>query len=531
MTDIRRLYARRRGLLQDYLKQVIHELEGLRYNRGLSQIHSIKGRVKSASAVLDKLHRKGLDWSGAGIDALSHTMPDIIGTRIICLFRDDVDQVVELLTSEDGLPFEVVDREEWVWGRDWAQAVLAQPGMPEHMKHKVSGYTSLHFVVKPTCPPFDERFEGLLCELQVRTILEEAWAEAEHMTAYKKYASEQVREQFQVLSDQLHAVERLMTFVYRQVQGERRAQEVEYRSHIARSYEAEPPSLPEPLARLWRQAYEERARRNHIKALRIHRRMIEEEELVEQYPNRATLNEVVCELGFDHLLIGDHDSLQKAFDLYQGRVLQEEPDNFWATFRLSHIHYHWGLFQEALTSCDRALGLLDELGGCIPRYDCRGLRADALSHMSECTWQLARSAYKHEHPAQARGHHMAALRLATNALQHALDEDATREIIRARNNLAYYCVQRGGADDLRRAEALLDDLGDIDAPLVLTTRALLLFRRGEKEQAVSRIRRAWDLVSNARDAPYAVSSRVKQYLYLLLDDVNGIQPFEFKEFH
>ncbi|MEO1268320.1 MAG: RelA/SpoT domain-containing protein, partial [Myxococcota bacterium] len=140
MTDIRRLYARERELLKDFLGQVLHELEGLRYNRGLSQIHTIKGRIKSASAILDKLSRKEVRWSDGTIVALSATMPDVVGARIICLFRDDVNQVVELLTSQDALPFEVIDREEWVWGRDWAEANQGHP-MAHHKKLKPSGYT------------------------------------------------------------------------------------------------------------------------------------------------------------------------------------------------------------------------------------------------------------------------------------------------------------------------------------------------------------------------------------------------------
>ena len=134
-----------------------------RYSVSLSQ----KFRIKPIVSVLEKIPRKGLAPS---LDQLE----DVVGVRVICLYPKHVDPVVELLTRE----FNVLERED---------------KRPEPSPEKF-GYSSIHLVctlsgTKRAKLPEYAGVEQSHFEIQVRTILQEAWAEIEHQLIYKSEAA------------------------------------------------------------------------------------------------------------------------------------------------------------------------------------------------------------------------------------------------------------------------------------------------------------------------------------------------------
>lgn len=95
---------------------------------------------------------------------------DLAGARIITFLLDTVDQVNEIVERE----FIVVEKS--------IKSGLLEEG-------EKLGYQSVHFLVKfsdARCAlPEYARFENLITEIQVRTILQHAWAEIEHDIQYK----------------------------------------------------------------------------------------------------------------------------------------------------------------------------------------------------------------------------------------------------------------------------------------------------------------------------------------------------------
>ena len=93
---------------------------------------------------------------------------DKAGVRVITYFLRNVDEVAETISDE----FEVIER------------TVKASNEPDRF-----GYTSLHFLVKysDSRSPLAEyrRFKGLIVEIQVRTVLQHAWAEIEHDIRYK----------------------------------------------------------------------------------------------------------------------------------------------------------------------------------------------------------------------------------------------------------------------------------------------------------------------------------------------------------
>lgn len=95
-------------------------------------------------------------------------------------------------------------------------------------KERESGYASVHYILRfrDSVVPREDR---PWFELQVRTLVEDAWGEIEHILGYKpnKRTSFAVRKQFQILSKELSAIDEHFNFLYEELL--RFQEEVNYR--------------------------------------------------------------------------------------------------------------------------------------------------------------------------------------------------------------------------------------------------------------------------------------------------------------
>ena len=125
--------------------------------------HSVNGRVKDRDSYTEKFTRKGYS-------SLEQVM-DLAGLRIITHTTKEVKCVCELIEGE----FEVDPENSGNKAKD--------------MGIDKVGYLSVHYVVtfRANRLQFPEyaRFDGLRCEIQVRSLLQHAWAEIEHDRNYK----------------------------------------------------------------------------------------------------------------------------------------------------------------------------------------------------------------------------------------------------------------------------------------------------------------------------------------------------------
>jgi ppGpp synthetase/RelA/SpoT-type nucleotidyltranferase len=148
------------------------------------QVLSVMSRVKSKASVRRKLERP--DREG---DISSLT--DIPGIRIITFFRDDVDAVARLIEEEF-----LIDAERSVDKR----AALE----PDRF-----GYLSLHYIAQLNQNRSQlveySTYTGVRFEVQIRSILQHAWAEIEHDRGYKSEAEvpKTVRRRFSRLASLL----------------------------------------------------------------------------------------------------------------------------------------------------------------------------------------------------------------------------------------------------------------------------------------------------------------------------------------
>ena len=131
-------------------------------------IHSVTHRVKDADTTLRKINKSE---SRRAIGSLT----DMLGLRIITYFREDVDKVAKIVEREFA-----VDQENSIDKR----AVLD----PDRF-----GYLSMHYIVKLSSgrAVLAEyvTFAEINFEIQIRSILQHAWAEIEHDLGYKSEAA------------------------------------------------------------------------------------------------------------------------------------------------------------------------------------------------------------------------------------------------------------------------------------------------------------------------------------------------------
>jgi ppGpp synthetase/RelA/SpoT-type nucleotidyltranferase len=122
------------------------------------KLHSITLRLKDRDSLASKLARPDRTYRQLW------DVTDLIGLRVITYFEDDVDHVGHLLEAH--LPVDFHRSADKRGSRDDGRF----------------GYRSLHYVCRAAAAglPADARYE-----IQVRTMLEHAWAEIEHDLGYK----------------------------------------------------------------------------------------------------------------------------------------------------------------------------------------------------------------------------------------------------------------------------------------------------------------------------------------------------------
>lgn len=129
-----------------------------------SEVHLISARAKSPDSALSKVLRKAYKNP-------TKELTDCIGVRVIAYYASEVDKMVERLSAE----FEI-DRKRSVDRRS-------------ALDLRSFGYRSVHLIAKlkgfrASSPEYTELRDRWF-EIQVRSILEHAWAEIEHEVVYK----------------------------------------------------------------------------------------------------------------------------------------------------------------------------------------------------------------------------------------------------------------------------------------------------------------------------------------------------------
>ena len=138
---------------QEQQKVVMNVLTEACKNAGII-ISNIESRIKAYDSLEKKLGLKGDKYHSL------HDITDILGFRIITYYVDDVDRVASLV--------------ERLFQIDWENSVDKR----KLLEIDSFGYMSLHYIC------YDGKFPFKF-EVQMRTLLQHAWANMNHDTGYK----------------------------------------------------------------------------------------------------------------------------------------------------------------------------------------------------------------------------------------------------------------------------------------------------------------------------------------------------------
>ena len=157
-------YDRLRSSYEKLVDEAIYVLRQAIVRSGI-KTHSVVSRdtkIKAFKSFYEKVSRKGIGQNQ--FDAIE----DIAGIRVICLYRSDLEKLEKLIREK----FDLVRA-------DTSRTRTEKP----------FGYLSDHYIVKLSrhCkgPRYDD-IKNLKCEIQVRTLLMDAWASVSHHLDYKQ---------------------------------------------------------------------------------------------------------------------------------------------------------------------------------------------------------------------------------------------------------------------------------------------------------------------------------------------------------
>ncbi len=220
-------YREKLPVYEHMLQVVRKELEQMLRDNGL-YITALETRIKEEKSLAGKLELKGGKYRSLS------DITDILGTRIITFYSDDVDKISAL-----------VDR---LFTVDWQNSV------DKRKMHELDsfGYNSLHYVCRIPKQLYEDsnmpEINELRFEVQMRTALQHVWATMNHDTGYKtgvEVPREYIRSlnrlagMLELADEQFSTIRREITDYRRQVQAlvvSGRFEEVPLNGDTFRSY-------------------------------------------------------------------------------------------------------------------------------------------------------------------------------------------------------------------------------------------------------------------------------------------------------
>lgn len=162
--EIKLMYESKK-LYYDNLAKEVKFVIDLRLTEQNIKTASLTKRVKKTESLLNKIDRKEYN------DPLKE-ISDLAGVRVVCLYETDIKKIAQIIHDEFKITEEINKIEEL--GAD---------------KMGYQGFSCVVELGDRFAGPRYEKLLGLQCEVQVRTVLQDAWAIISHHLVYKNEAS------------------------------------------------------------------------------------------------------------------------------------------------------------------------------------------------------------------------------------------------------------------------------------------------------------------------------------------------------
>lgn len=207
------LYRSKRKLFELFLNNVESSfLSDVTLNTGTpTPIHSMRKRLKDDAHLAEKVRRKDAEGRAITPENLFVEVTDLAGVRVLHLYQEQFALLHSFISGRvKKKVWKLVEKPvAYTWD---PESVVFFKKFKLRTEVKPSYYTSVHYLVAPA----NEEESSVCCEIQVRTLFEEAWGEIDHSINYpdktEKLAS---LEQLRVLSKLVSTGSRLADSIFR----------------------------------------------------------------------------------------------------------------------------------------------------------------------------------------------------------------------------------------------------------------------------------------------------------------------------
>ncbi len=176
------IYRKHKRLYEFFLKSVESDFLSDPYlNSGTpTVIHSTRSRLKDEEHLALKIHRKRADGREINEENLLSTITDLAGLRVLHLHQNQFGKIHSFINGKvKAKSWKLLEKPiAYTWDPDSVN-YFKKFGLRTSVK--ASYYTSVHYLVAPANAEV-----GTSCEIQVRTLFEEAWGEIDHSINYPK---------------------------------------------------------------------------------------------------------------------------------------------------------------------------------------------------------------------------------------------------------------------------------------------------------------------------------------------------------
>ncbi|BAB05604.1 GTP pyrophosphokinase family protein [Halalkalibacterium halodurans] len=160
-TELTRFMMSYKFALQELNTKIDILKQEFQYIHDYNPIEHVSSRVKSPESIVNKIQRRGNDFT---LESIRENVRDIAGIRITCSFESDIYTLSEQLMQQHDIS--VVETKDYI------------------KNPKPNGYRSLHLIL--SIPIFmSDRVQDVYVEVQIRTIAMDFWASLEHKIYYK----------------------------------------------------------------------------------------------------------------------------------------------------------------------------------------------------------------------------------------------------------------------------------------------------------------------------------------------------------
>ncbi len=186
--SFRKFYDSNWKLFENAQRAYIRIISSLLKETDIAEVTKIEGRVKDKEECIKKFNRKYQSKLEADEQpyAIKDYLSDLIGIRIICLYEDQIEVAAEVLKQH----FKIIDVTDKISAVESTEDSFGYKGL--HMDLALND--------QMVALPKYQQYAGYPFEVQIRSLIQDAWSVLDHKIKYKKSIPNDLKRRINVLS-------------------------------------------------------------------------------------------------------------------------------------------------------------------------------------------------------------------------------------------------------------------------------------------------------------------------------------------